>query len=82
MALACYCSFVSFDCFHNVLICKSLWIKCLLNDKKIIIKKIKHIFCMTIFYRPNHTQHLNLTTTINKPQIMSKIIKLLFGQIS
>ncbi len=27
MALACYCSFVGFDCFYNVLICKSLWIK-------------------------------------------------------
>ncbi len=25
--LACYCSFVGFDCFYNVLICKSLWIK-------------------------------------------------------
>ncbi len=25
--IACYCSFVGFDCFYNVLICKSLWIK-------------------------------------------------------
>ncbi len=25
--LACCCSFVGFDCFYNVLICKSLWIK-------------------------------------------------------
>ncbi len=27
MALTCYCSIVGFDCFYNVLICKSLWIK-------------------------------------------------------
>ncbi len=33
---------------------------------------IKHIFCMTIFYIPNPTQYLHLTTTlltINKQQI-------------
>ncbi len=40
---------------------------------------MKHIFYMTIFYIPNPTQHLNLTTTlltINKHQIKSFQIKL------
>ncbi len=38
MALACNCSFVGFDCFYNVLIYKSLWIKA---SAKWLNKKIK-----------------------------------------
>ncbi len=53
IALACCCSFVGFDCFYNVLICKWLWIKasakwlkCKCTQTK--IKMFKYIFLRNI----------------------------------
>ncbi len=39
MALAGCCSFVGFDCFYNVLNCKSLWIKASAkyNNNKVLL---------------------------------------------